>query len=66
MKIGMAKNVADKLSDLVEAVRKLPDEAEEALIEEFAERLSDLSGGGLTGEQRDEVGRPLMAVAPVP
>ena len=55
----MSKNIADKLTDLVEAVRKLPDETQEALIEEFAERVSDFADTGLTDEQRDEVRRRL-------
>ena len=55
----MTKSVTDKLSDLMEAVRKLPDETQEALIEEFAERVSDFSGSGLSDEQREEVDRRL-------
>lgn len=55
----MTKTIADRLTDLLEAVRKLPDETQEALIEEFAERVSDVSDTGLTGKQRDEVGRRL-------
>jgi hypothetical protein len=54
----MGKNVADKLSDFVNAVQKLPGETQEALLNEFLERVSDLDSG-LTDEQRDEVRRRL-------
>ena len=59
MILTMTKNVTDKLSDLVEAVRKLPNETQEALLEEFAERVSDFSDSRLSEEQRDEVDRRL-------
>ena len=55
----MSKNVADKLTDLVKAVRELPDETQEALLEEFAERVSEFTESGLSDEQRDEVRRRL-------
>jgi flagellar motor switch protein FliG len=56
---AMTKNVADKLTDLVKAVRELPDETQEALLEEFAERVSEFTESGLSDEQRDEVRRRL-------
>jgi hypothetical protein len=46
------------LSDLVKAVQKLPGETQEALLNEFLERVSDLDSS-LTDEQRDEVRRRL-------
>ena len=55
----MSKTVADKLSDLVEAVKALPDETQEALVAEFADRLSDFTDDGLTDVQRGEVDRRL-------
>jgi hypothetical protein len=51
--------MADKLSDLVEAVKALPVATQEALVAEFAERLSDLSDSGLSDSQRFEVDRRL-------
>jgi hypothetical protein len=55
----MTKTVAEKLSDLVQAVRQLPDETQEALVEEFAGRLSDFTDSSLSDEQRAEVDRRL-------
>jgi hypothetical protein len=55
----MTKTVAEKLSDLVQAVRQLPDETQEALVEEFAGRLSDFTDSALSDEQRAEIGRRL-------
>ena len=37
----MTKTVAEKLTDLVKAVQELPDEAQEALVEELSERVLD-------------------------
>jgi hypothetical protein len=51
--------MADKLSDLVEAVKALPVATQEALVAEFAERLSDFSDSGLSDSQRFEVDRRL-------
>jgi hypothetical protein len=39
----MTRTVAGRLSDLVEAVRSLPDQAREALVAEFANRLADFT-----------------------
>ena len=55
----MTKSVADKLSDLVEAVRALPEQTQEALVEEFSDRLSDFTDSRLSDGQRAEVGRRL-------
>jgi putative addiction module component (TIGR02574 family) len=53
----MTKTVAEKLSDLVEAVKVLPDETQEALVEEFSDRLADFSDVQLSDAQRAEVDR---------
>ncbi len=55
----MTKTVEDRLSDLVKAVMALPDDTQEALVEEFRERLSDFTDSGLTDAQRAEVDRRL-------
>jgi hypothetical protein len=55
----MDKSVAEKLTDLVAAVRRLPDESQAALVDEFAERLSDFTDATLSDEQRNEVDRRL-------
>jgi hypothetical protein len=55
----MSKTTTEKLTDLVTAVRRLPDESQAALVEEFAERLSDFTDSTLSEQQRDEVGRRL-------
>lgn len=56
---SMTKTIADKLTDLVKAVKELPDETQEALVEEFSERLSDFTESNLSAEQRAEVERRL-------
>jgi hypothetical protein len=53
----MTKTVADKLSDLVEAVKALPAATQEALVEAFSDRLSDFNDDGLSEAQRHEVAR---------
>jgi hypothetical protein len=55
----MIKTVAEKLSDLVKAVKELPDEMHEALVDEFSERVSDAGHPHLTQEQVAEVKRRL-------
>ena len=55
----MSKTITEKLTDLVTAVRRLPDESQAALVDEFAERLSDFTDSTLSDQQRDEVGRRL-------
>jgi hypothetical protein len=55
----MSTSVAKKLSDLVEAVRALPEQAQHALVEEFSDRLSDFTDSRLSDEQRAEVDRRL-------
>lgn len=56
---AMTKTVAEKLSDLVEAVRALPDQTQEALVGEFADRLADFTDPSLSDAQRAEVDRRL-------
>jgi hypothetical protein len=55
----MVKTVEDKLSDLVEAVKALPPATQEALVDEFSDRLSDFTDSGLSESQRLEVDRRL-------
>jgi len=52
----MTKTIADKLSDLVEAVKALPPATQEALVVEFFDCLSDFSDSDLSESQRLEVG----------
>ena len=55
----MSESLDKRLSDLVEAVKALPDETREALVEEFHDRLADFASGGLTEAQRQEIDRRL-------
>jgi putative addiction module component (TIGR02574 family) len=55
----MTKTVDEKLSDLVEAVRTLPDQTQEALVAELADRLADFTDEALSDAQRAEVNRRL-------
>jgi hypothetical protein len=55
----MTKSVAEKLSDLVRAIRELPDDTQEALVDEFVDRLTDFTNTALSDEQRTEIGRRL-------
>jgi hypothetical protein len=55
----MTKSVAEKLSDLVRAIRELPDDTQEALVDEFVDRLTDFTNTALSNEQRTEIGRRL-------
>jgi|SoiMethySBSTD1v2_1073268.scaffolds.fasta_scaffold891905_2 putative addiction module component (TIGR02574 family) len=55
----MTKTVAEKLSDLVSAVRELPVDSQEVLVEEFVDRLADFTNSTLSDEQRAEIGRRL-------
>jgi hypothetical protein len=52
----MSKTVADKLAAVLEAVRALPEDSQEAIVHELAERVSDFSGSHMTEAQRAEVG----------
>jgi phage I-like protein len=55
----MTKSVAEKLSDLVEAMGALPDQAQEALVDEFTHQLADFTDAELSDGQRAEVDRRL-------
>jgi type VI protein secretion system component VasF len=55
----MPKTLEDQLSDLVEAVKALPDETQEALVEEFRDRLADFTHADLSDAQRQDVERRL-------
>jgi putative addiction module component (TIGR02574 family) len=55
----MTKTVAEKLSDLVRAVRELPEDTQEVLVDEFVDRLADFTNSTLSDEQRAEIGRRL-------
>lgn len=55
----MSKTMENRLSDLVKAVKALPDETQEALVEEFRDRLSDFTDSRLSDAQRLEVDRRL-------
>jgi hypothetical protein len=55
----MSKTIADQLLDIVTAVRELPNEAQEELVHEIAERVSSYTSPRLNSEQRAEVKRRL-------
>jgi putative addiction module component (TIGR02574 family) len=55
----MTRSVAEKLSDLMEAVRSLPAQTQEALVDEFTDRLADFTDPELSDAQRAEVDRRL-------
>lgn len=55
----MPKTLEDRLSDLMEAVKALPGETQEALMEEFRDRLADFTDSNLSDAQRQEVERRL-------
>ena len=56
---AMTTSVAERLSDLMEAVRALPDQTQEALVDEFADRLADFTDTALSDTQRAEIDRRL-------
>ena len=55
----MTKTVDEKLSELVKAVRELPDDTQEVLVDEFAGWLADFTDSTLSDEQRAEIDRRL-------
>jgi hypothetical protein len=55
----MTKTLEHQLSELVEAMKALPDETQEALVEEFRERLADFTDAALSDAQRHELQRRL-------
>jgi len=63
----MTKTVAEKLSDLIEAVRALPEDSQEAIIHEFADRVADFTQSHMSEAQVAEVERrPVLPRRPVP
>jgi putative addiction module component (TIGR02574 family) len=55
----MSKTIADQLLDIVTAVRELPEEAQQALVHEMADRISAYAASRLTHEQQAEIKRRL-------
>jgi anti-sigma factor RsiW len=55
----MSDTLDDKLTALVREIRSLPDATQDALVEEFRERLSDFTDSSLSDAQRAEVARRL-------
>ena len=55
----MSKTIADLLLDIVTAVRELPEEAQQALVHEMADRVSMYAASRFTQEQQAEVERRL-------
>ena len=55
----MSKTIADQLLDLVTAVRELPEEAQQALVHEMADRVSAYTACRLSQEQQAEIRRRL-------
>jgi putative addiction module component (TIGR02574 family) len=55
----MGKTVAEKLTDVVDAVRDLPTDTQEALVRELEDRVADLTKGHLSEGQRSEIKRRL-------
>jgi len=51
----MSKTIADRLLDIVTTVRELPEEAQQALVHEIADRVASR----LTQEQQAEIRRCL-------
>lgn len=51
----MVEAVADKLARVIEAVRALPEDSQETIVREMAERVSDFSESHMTDTQRAEV-----------
>ena len=60
----MSKTIADQLLDLVTAVRDLPEEAQQALVHEMADRVSAYAASRLTQEQQAEIRRRLADPKP--
>jgi putative addiction module component (TIGR02574 family) len=55
----VSKTVAEKLTDVVDAVRDLPVDTQEALVRELEDRVADLTKSHMSEEQRAEVKRRL-------
>jgi hypothetical protein len=61
----MSKTIADQLLDLVTAVRELPEEAQQALVHEMADRVSAYAASRLSQEQQTEISRRLADPNPI-
>ncbi len=60
----MNKTVADQLLDIVTAVREMPDEAQEVLVHEIADHVSEYAHPRLNDDQRAEIKRRLANPSP--
>ncbi len=60
----MNKTVADQLLDIMTAVRELPGEAQEILVHEIADHVSEYAHPRLDDDQRAEVEHRLANPAP--
>jgi hypothetical protein len=55
----MSKTIAGQLLDIVTAVQELPEEAQQALVHEMADRVSAYTASRLTQEQQAKIRRRL-------
>jgi hypothetical protein len=55
----MSKTIADQLLDIVTAIRHLPEDAQQALVHEMADRVSAYAASRLSQEQQAEIRRRL-------
>ncbi len=55
----MTRTIADKLEPLANALRALPDEAQDAVLAEAQGHINELTGSALSDAQRAEVERRL-------
>ena len=55
----MSNTIAGQLLNLMTAVRELPEEAQQALVHEMADRVSAYAASRLTQEQQVEIRRRL-------
>ena len=60
----MSKTIADQLLDIVTAIRELPEEAQQELVHEMADRVSTYAASRLTQEQQAEIRRRLADANP--
>jgi hypothetical protein len=61
----MSKTIADQLLDIVTAIRELPEEAQQELVHEMADRVSTYAASRLTQEQQVEIRRRLADPNPI-
>ena len=55
----MSRTVTEKLTDVVDAVRGLSSDTQQALVHELQERVADLTKSQMSEGQRDEIRRRL-------